>query len=57
MMKLTVPVGDVFVGDTRGDVEHDDPALSIDVVSIPETSKFLLPSGIPDIKLDGTEIL
>jgi len=27
----TVPVGDVFVGDAGGDVEHDDTALTWDV--------------------------
>jgi len=27
----TVPVGDVFVGDAGGDVEHDDTALAWDV--------------------------
>lgn len=56
-IELTVPVGNILVGDTRGDVKHDDSTLSVDVVSISETSEFLLPSCVPDIELDGTEIL
>jgi hypothetical protein len=53
----TVPVGDVLVCDTRGDVEHDDTALSVDVVSIAETTKLFLASGVPDVELDLAEVL
>ncbi len=53
----TVPVGDVLVGDAGGDVEHDDAALSVDVVSIAKTTELLLAGGIPDVKLDLTEVL
>jgi hypothetical protein len=52
-----VPVGDVLVCDTRGNVEHDDTALSVDVVSITETTELLLTSGVPDVELDGSEVL
>lgn len=27
--KIPVPVGDIFVGDARGDIEHDDGALAL----------------------------
>ena len=57
IIALTVPGRDVLVGDTRGDIEHDDAALAVDVVSISETTEFLLPSGIPDVKLDGSQVL
>jgi hypothetical protein len=53
----TVPVGDILVGDTRCDVEHDDTALAVDVVSIAKTSKLLLSCGIPDIELDVAQVL
>ena len=33
-LEVAVPVGHVLVRDTRRDVEHDDPALALDVVSI-----------------------
>jgi hypothetical protein len=53
----TVPVGNVLVCNTRGDVEHDNAALSVDVVSITETTKLLLACRVPDIELDGAEVL
>lgn len=52
-----MPVGDVLVGDTGGDIEHDDTALAVDVVSITETAKLLLAGGIPDVELNLTEVL
>ena len=52
-----MPVGDVLVGDTRGDVEHDDTALSVDVVSVAKTAKLLLSRSVPHIKLDLTQVL
>lgn len=52
-----MPVGDVLVGDTGGNIEHDDTALAVDVVTITETAELLLTSGIPDIELDSTEVL
>jgi hypothetical protein len=52
-----VPVGDVLVCDARGNIEHDDTALSVDVVAITETAELLLTCGIPDVELDGAEVL
>lgn len=54
--QVTVPVGNVLVGDARGNVEHDDAALAVDVVTVTETTELLLTSGIPDIELDLTEV-
>merc|ERR1712000_744615 len=54
--EVTVPVGDVLVGNARCDVEHDDTALSVDVVTIAETTELLLTSGVPDIELDLTVV-
>jgi hypothetical protein len=52
-----VPVGNVLVCDTRGNIEHDDTALAVDVVAITETTELLLSSGVPDIELDLTKVL
>lgn len=52
-----MPVGDVLVGDTRGNIEHDDTALAVDVVTVTETTELLLTGGIPDIELNLTEVL
>lgn len=56
-MVLTVPVGNVLVGNTGGDIEHDDTTLSVDVVTITETTKLLLAGSVPDIELDLTVVL
>lgn len=52
-----MPVGNVLVGDTGGDIEHDDTGLAVDVVAITETTELLLTGGIPHIELDGTQVL
>jgi hypothetical protein len=54
---LTVPVGNVLVGDTGGHIEHDDTALSVDIVSISQTTELLLTSSVPHIELDCAEVL
>ena len=53
----TVPVGNVLVGDTGGNVEHDDTGLAVDVVTITETTELLLTGGVPDIELNGSQVL
>ena len=55
-LEVTVPVGDVLVGDAGGDIEHDDTALALDVVTIAETTELLLAGGIPDVEADGAEV-
>lgn len=52
-----MPVGNVLVGDSGSNIEHDDAALAVDVVTISQTAKLLLTRGIPDIELDLTKIL
>lgn len=54
---LTVPVGNVLVSDTGGNIEHDDTALAVDVVSITQTTELLLSGSIPNIELDGAQVL
>lgn len=56
-MILTVPVGNVLVGDTGGNIEHDDTALAVDVVTITETTELLLSSSVPHVELDLTVVL
>lgn len=51
-----MPVGNIFVGDAGSDVEHDNAALALDVVTIPETTKLLLSSSIPDVETDRAEV-
>ena len=54
---LTVPVGDVLVGNAGSNIKHDDTALTVDVVAITETTKLLLASSVPDIEGDLAVVL
>merc|ERR1719343_1442822 len=47
---IAVPVRNVLVSDTRRHVEHNDGRLSLDVVTITESSKFLLTGSVPNIE-------
>lgn len=48
--KVAVPVGHVLVGDAAGHIEHDDAALTLDVVDITEASELLLAGSVPDVE-------
>jgi len=54
--KVTVPIRYVLVSDAGSDVEHDNAALALDVISIAETTKLFLSSCIPNIEADRAEI-
>jgi len=51
-----MPVGNILVGDTRCNIEHDDAALSLNVVSITETTELFLTSSVPDVETDCSEV-
>jgi hypothetical protein len=51
-----VPVGNVLVGDSGGNIEHDDTALTLNVVSVSETTELFLSGSVPDVEADGTEV-
>lgn len=55
-LQVSVPVGNVLVGDSGCNVKHDDTTLSLDIVSISETTEFLLSSSVPDVEADGTKV-
>ena len=52
-----MPVGNVLVSDTGGNVEHDDTALAVDVVTVTKTTELLLSRSIPDIELNVPQVL
>ena len=52
-----MPVGNVLVGNAGGDIEHDDTALAVDVVTVAETTELLLTGGIPDVELNLAVVL
>jgi len=49
-LQVTMPIGDIFVRYAGRDIEHDDATLSLDVITIPKTTKFLLASSVPNVK-------
>ena len=55
-LEVAMPVGDVLVGDSGGDIEHDDTTLTLDVVTITKTTKLFLSSSVPDVEADGTKV-
>jgi hypothetical protein len=54
--KILVPVGDMLVRLTVGNIEHDDSSISEDVVSITKTPEFLLSGSIPTIETNHTTV-
>ena len=39
--QVTVPIGNILVGNTGGDIKHDDCTLALDVIAITEATEFL----------------
>ena len=54
--EILVPLGDVLVGDSSGDIEHDDGGLSTNVVTFSKSTEFLLSGGVPQGKLDWSMV-
>lgn len=50
--QVPVPVGYVLVRDSSRDVKHDNCTLSLDVVTVSETSELLLTRSVPDVEPD-----
>ncbi len=46
--EVLVPFGDVFVGDSGGDVKHKNGGIGSNVVAFSEASEFFLSGGIPE---------
>ena len=45
-----MPVGNILVSDTRGNIEHNYSALALNIISVTETTKLFLACCIPDIE-------
>lgn len=50
--QILVPLGHVGVGDAGADIEHDDAAVSTDVIAISETAKLFLAGRVPNVEND-----
>jgi hypothetical protein len=51
-----MPVGHILVGDTSGNIEHDDTTLSTNVVTVSQTTELLLSSSVPHAEDDLSEV-
>ena len=54
--EILIPLGDVLVGNSGGDIEHNDRGVSTDVVTLSKSSKLFLAGGVPECKLDGSMV-
>lgn len=54
--QISVPIWYIFVGNSRGNVEHYYGALALDVVAITEPSKLFLTRCIPHIESDWSSV-
>ena len=52
-----MPIRNVLVGNARGNIEHDDTALAIDIITVSQTAEFLLAGSVPDIELNWAVVL
>ena len=48
--EILVPLWNILVGDSGADVKHDNTTVSSDIVSVSETTEFLLTSSIPYVE-------
>ncbi len=54
--QVPMPIWNILVCNSAGDIKHDDSTLPLDIISIPEATEFLLPCSIPHIELNWSTI-
>lgn len=52
--EIFVPLWNILIGDSGADIEHDDTAVSTNVITISETTKLFLTGGIPNVEANLT---
>jgi hypothetical protein len=50
--QIFVPLGDALVGDSGGDVEHEDGGVGPNVVPLAQAAQLLLPGRVPKVQPD-----
>lgn len=55
-LEIAVPIRHVLVGDSRGNIKHDDSTLTLNVITIPQTTELFLPRCVPDVETDGAKV-
>jgi hypothetical protein len=54
--KISMPVGYIFICHPRRNIKQDNSTIRVYVITISQSSKFLLSSGVPNIKLNQSSI-
>lgn len=54
--QVFVPLGDILVGDSGGDIEHKNGSMCTDIVTLSETSEFFLSCCIPESEFDRSVV-
>ena len=51
-----MPIGNMFICDTRSHIEHNNSTLTLNVISIAKTTKLFLSCRVPAVKLQHTPV-
>lgn len=54
--QIFVPLGDTGVGDSAGDIKHENSSMGSDIITFSETTQFFLTCSVPKVKLDWSMI-
>lgn len=54
--KVAMPIRDILVCDAGSHIKHDDTALPLDIISITQSTEFLLTCRVPGIEADFTVV-
>lgn len=52
--QILVPLRNIFISNSGGDIEHHDSGVGTNVVTFTETTELFLTSSIPNVESDGT---
>jgi hypothetical protein len=54
--EILIPLGNVLVSNSSGDVEHENSSVGSNVISFSETTEFFLTGSIPKTELNGSVV-
>jgi hypothetical protein len=54
--EIFIPLGNVLVSNSSGDVEHENSSVGSNVISFSETTEFFLTGSIPKTELNGSVV-
>ena len=54
--QISMPVRHILIRHTSCHIEHDDGALTLNVVAVSKSTEFLLSRCVPDVESDGPSI-